>query len=463
MPGRQTIDVSQLIDDQKIRPLNVLIILISFLVMFSDGYALAAAAYAAPGIVSELHINRASLGPMFSASLFGMLFGAPLFGFVGDRYGRKKGILWSCLVYGISSLAIVASASLSQITFLRFLSGVGLGGLPPNTVSLNAEFAPKRIRATMIVLMFMGITVGGILPGTVYAYLPQFRWRVLFLIGGSFPIVVALAALFFLPESIKFLVLRSKHTAIAKVIRRLNPGLSIPADAEFLVQEPPVKSVTLAHLFADGYSWITPLLWLLFFANLMANFFLNSWMPTLFRDSGLTVRLTAMTMAAYYVGGIVGGLVISRLLDRRRLEAIGFAFALGCLVVPAIGYHLSHNFLIAAVFLTGFCILGNQLGINAISGLVYPTAIRSNGVGWANAIGRCGAIAGPMIGAWLLARNTSLQDLFLVPVLPLALGALAGFAFMRACNTRFGGLRFQPEMPFRSAIPPEPITRGRLP
>jgi AAHS family 4-hydroxybenzoate transporter-like MFS transporter len=192
---------------------------------------------------------------------------------------------------------------------------------------------------------------------------------------------------------------------------------------------------------------------MLFFTNLMANYFLNSWMPTLFRDSGLTVRLTAVTTAAYYVGGIVGGLIISRLLDRRGLAAIAIAFALGSVIVPTIGSHLPHRFLIAAVFLTGFCILGNQLGINAISGLVYPTSIRSNGVGWANAIGRCGAIAGPMIGAWLVARNVSLQGLFLVPVLPLALGAIASIAFVRACNARFGGWRVQPELLYSRRIP----------
>lgn len=457
MQAQQTVDVTQLIDAQQIRPLNVRIIVISFLIMFSDGYALAAAAYAGPGMVTEWHISRASLGPMFSASLLGMLFGAPVFGYLGDRYGRKKGILWSCIVYGIASLGIVASTALSQVILLRFLSGVGLGGLPPNTVSLNAEFAPKRIRATMIVLMFMGITVGGILPGTVFADFPQFGWRALFLVGGLFPLIVALVALLFLPESIKFLVLHRKQAVLIKLARSLDPKSSFPVDAEFIIKEQPVSTGTITSLFANGYSRITPLLWLLFFTNLMANFFLNSWMPTLFRDSGLTIRLTAVTMAAYYVGGIAGGLIIGQLLDRRGLEAIGIAFALGCFVVPSIGVHLSHTMLIAAVFLTGFCILGNQLGINAISGLVYPTAIRSNGVGWANAIGRCGAISGPMIGAWLIARNTSLEHLFLVPVLPLALGALATFAFMRACNARFGGLRLQPEISFSRDIPPEPV------
>ena len=97
------------------------------------------------------------------------------------------------------------------------------------------------------------------------------------------------------------------------------------------------------------------------------------------------------------------------------------------------------------VFFAGFCILGNQLGLNAVSGLLYPTAIRSNGVGWANAIGRFGAIAGPMIGGWLIGRHLPLQRLFLVPVAPMAVGAVASFALMRVCFRLFGGRRLEAE------------------
>ena len=98
-----------------------------------------------------------------------------------------------------------------------------------------------------------------------------------------------------------------------------------------------------------------------------------------------------------------------------------------------------------AVFVAGFCVLGNQLGLNAVSGLLYPTAIRSNGVGWANAIGRFGAVAGPIIGGWLIGRHLSLQRLFLVPVAPMAVGVVASFALMRVCFAMFGGSHLEAE------------------
>ena len=461
MQDQPTINITRLVDEQKIRLFGMGIIFLSFLVMFSDGYALAAAAYAAPMIVRQWHLNRAVMGPVFSASLSGMLFGAPILGYMGDRYGRKGAIILGCLLYGISSLAIIESHTLHQLIALRFISGIGLGGLPPNTIALNAEFAPKRARATMIVFMFMGITVGGIFPGAVSAYLPEYGWHGLFFIGGAFPILVALASFFLLPESIKFLVLRNAHEKVAKLARKISPGISILPGTKFAIDEKHRTGFSIRLIFADGRAWMTPLLWLLFFCNLMANFFLNSWMPTLFQDSGLSVRQTALTMAIFYFGGIAGGVTISRLLDKRGLAAIGFSFLLACPIVAAIGTPvLSHNLLSVAVFFAGFCILGNQLGLNAVSGLLYPTAIRSNGVGWANSIGRFGAISGPMIGGWLIARHLPLQRLFLAPVAPLLVGAVASIVLMRVCFKLFGGRHLEAEArPLSWAIAPEPESK----
>lgn len=446
MEDSHAINVTRLVDEQRFTLFSFRILALSFLIMFSDGYALAAAAYAAPQIVRAWHLNRAVMGPVFSASLFGMLFGAPLLGFLGDRYGRKGAILLGCLLYGISSLAIVGSHNLHQLIALRFVSGLGLGGLPPNTIALNAEFAPKRSRATLIVFMFMGITVGGILPGTVSAYLPKYGWQGLFFIGGAFPIAVAVATILFLPESIKFLVLRGARDRVAKLTRKVAPGVLIKPETKFLIDEKPSSGFSMRLIFADGRAWMTPLLWCVFFCNLMANFFLNSWMPTLFQDSGLSITQTAWTTAMFYFGGIAGGIAISRLLDKRGLAAIGMSFLLGCPAVAAVGTpRLSSNLLLAAVFFAGFCILGNQLGLNAVSGMLYPTAIRSNGVGWANAIGRFGAIAGPMIGGWLIGQHLPLQRLFLVPVIPMAIGAAASFVLMRVCFRLFGGRHLEAE------------------
>jgi AAHS family 4-hydroxybenzoate transporter-like MFS transporter len=128
----------------------------------------------------------------------------------------------------------------------------------------------------------------------------------------------------------------------------------------------------------------------------------------------------------------VGGLVIGRMLDTFGLLALAVYFGLACPVVALIGTPgLPQWALMVLIFLTGFSVLGAQLGLSASVGAIYPTAIRSNGAGWAHALGRVGGISGPMIAAWLLGQHIPLHYLFFVPILPLAIGALAGAGLNR--------------------------------
>jgi MFS transporter, AAHS family, 4-hydroxybenzoate transporter len=292
----------------------------------------------------------------------------------------------------------------------------------------------------------MGLAVGGILPSVVATTLQaRFGWRAFFVVGGISPLILAVALYFLLPESIKFLVAR-KGASIkaAKLAAQLRPDLRITDQTRLLTTSARqgADSFSPALLFSDGLKWITPLVWLLFSAALVVNFFVNSWMPTLFRAAGLSSDQTAMTQAAYYVGGIVGGLVISRLIDKWGMVAIAGYFVIGCPVVASIGTPgLSHLALMGVVFLTGACVLGSQLGMNAVTGMIYPTSIRSKGAGWANAIGRIVSTAGPIVGGWLIARHTSLPDLFLAPLAPLIAGSIGAFFLLYLCFRRFRGLR----------------------
>src|SRR5271163_2081322 len=134
------IDIGQVIDDQSIAWFNVRLIMLSFLLCLIDGYDFAAISYAAPGVIRAWGVtNRAALGPVFSASLVGILIGSPLFGIIGDYFGRKKITVISCFVCGIFTWASVYASSLDQLLILRFLSGLGMGGLLPNIIALNAE------------------------------------------------------------------------------------------------------------------------------------------------------------------------------------------------------------------------------------------------------------------------------------------------------------------------------------
>jgi len=441
-----TIDVDQLVDGQNISRFNLMIVAWSFLAMLADGYEITAMAFAAPELVRIWDIEMSAFGPVFSASLFGVLFGAPLLGWVGDRYGRRTAIISACTICGVATLAMVFAAGLHHMFALRFVAGIGIGGLMPNTISLTSELSPGRYRAMLIVLMFTGITLGSGSPSIIAATLvPSYGWQVLFVIGGLFPLVVAACLVFFLPESIKFLAVRNvRRDRLLQTARRARRDLEIPDDAEFVVRRSDHAESTglgLRAILSGGLAWITPLLWFCFASTLMANFFLNSWMPLLFERSGMSPDEAALASGLYHVGGTLGGLIISVLIDRYGVLVIAVFLALAGPVVAGIGLAGLPNALLALSLGAGVCVLGAQFGNNASAGMIYPTEVRAKAVGWAFSIGRFGSILGPLVGGYLIAQESTLMRMFLVAAAPLALGALAATALTRLCYRRYGGLR----------------------
>ena len=438
------IDVSRLIDEQRIGSFTVKLVILSFAVMLTDGYDLLAVSYGAPALISAWHIKPAALGPVFSASPLGMVLGAPLLGWLGDRYGRRVTVIFGALIFGVFTLICASATSVNELMILRFITGIGLGGMLPNITALNVEFAPQRARATLVVLMFMGVTAGSSLPALVVAAVPGSGWQTLYLVGGVAPLALAIVLYFWLPESIKFLSLKDGPKArveLERTVRKVRPDLPITTDTVFVSSEARRRAgVPVAELFQDGLQWITPLLWLLFIVNLTANYFLYSWMPVLFRSAGFSPSQAALTTACYYVGGVTGGLTVSRFIDRRGLTPVAIFFAIGVPAVACIGLpRMPAGAVTAFVFLAGFCVLGVQLGLNAASGLIYPTRMRATGAGWAFGIGRLGGIGGPMLGAWLIAKKLPITGLFIAPAVPLAIGAIACFALVRLCRARFHG------------------------
>jgi AAHS family 4-hydroxybenzoate transporter-like MFS transporter len=438
--------IEELVDGQRIRAFNYNLLFWSFIALLIDGYDIASMAFSAPALIRAWHVPKPALAPVFSASLLGILIGAPLLGWVGDRLGRRSAIIIGCVICGVFSLLSAHAGSVGELRWLRLCTGIGLGGILPNAISLNAEMAPKRLRATMVIVMFTGITVGGAVPGAVSAWLvPEYGWQVLFLIGGIAPLVIAACLIFTLPESIKFLALRpDRAEATARLVRRMRPDVGFPADASFVVSHTQsaasARDGSIGRLFSNGLGGITVLLWLLFVLNLMTSYLLTSWMPILFESNGLASSANAV----YQIGGTVGAILVSVLLDRFGFAVVAGLFLLAVPAVAAIGLPgLPTGLLLAIVSAAGFCVLGLQFGLNASAGLIYPTAARSKGVGMAFAIGRFGSIFGPFLGAGLISANIGLERLFQCAAIPLAIGLVVALVMTRLCTRRFGGAKLE--------------------
>jgi len=445
MAEGQALDVARLIDERPVTSFNVALVVFSFLILISDGYDIGAVAFAVPHLLKEWQItDRSALGPVFSASLFGILFGSPLFGYVGDRFGRKVAAVLSCLTFGVFTLAAAWAASLTELLWLRAFAGVGIGGLLPNMIALNGEYAPRKFRATLIILMFCGVTFGGAIPGAVSNWLvPTYGWKIIFIIGGVLPIVLAGCAVLWLPESAKFLVVKQDRARLVRILGRLAPEVPIGPNTRFVIPDEKVYSgFSPKYLFADGMHLITPLLWLCFAVNLMGFYFLVSWMPTLLIGQKVLSPTDAATATALVqIGGTVGGILICRPMESRGFWPVALLFvgAIPCVALIGFSATTSSAALMVNAFLAGFCVLGLQFGLNAASAMVYPTSFRSNGSGWAFGIGRFGSIVGPIFGGYLVAAKLPLPDLFLVAAGPFVIGAIACFVLARLYAARFKG------------------------
>jgi len=441
---RHTFQVDSFIDEQKLGWFNLNLLLWSFLAMFADGYDINALSLAAPELSTLWNVKPASFALPLSASNFGIFLGAPLLGYVGDRHGRRTAILLASVVCGISTLGVMWAQSLTHVFVLRFITGIGIGGLMPNTIALNSELAPKRRRATLVVLMFAGITLGGGVPGLVSRWLvPGHGWTVLFLIGGLVPLIVAACVSFVLPESIKFLALHGgRQQELIATARRLRPDLAIDEDAQWVMSHTATTGGSgLSQVLGPGLRWITPLLWVCFATTLMTNYFLNSWLPLLGRASGLTQPQWSSAATLYSTGGAVGGVLMSLLIDRFGFVVIAALFALAVPAIAAIGFTgMAYATLLPLAATAGLSVLGAQFGNNAVAGLIYPTAFRSKGVGWALGIGRAGSVVGQLLGGVLIGVHLPVRTLFAAAALPMLVGTAAGVLLIPACYRRFGGL-----------------------
>lgn len=440
--------VDELLDGQGLgRPL-VIFLLVTTLALVSDGFDIGAIGFVAPELVKQWHVPPAGLAPVLAAGLWGLLVGGPLFGFVGDRWGRKRAVVAGLGWAGVLTLACAAATSLDGLAVLRFLAGIGLGGVVSNGIALAAETAPRRWRGRFVVVVGFGIPIGLALPGAVAAaVVPLFGWPVLFVAGGLFPLAMALAVVLLVPESLPFVVrLGGREAEARRIARALRPDLAVPDTATFAAAGPAPAAGTgsVRRLFAGRLRVVTPMLWVAIAANQMANFFVVSWLPTLLQSAGASTTRASLLASLFATGGLAGLALMTAIVDRFGAIPNVVLFAAGVPLVAAMGIPGLPILLYAAVVAAaGVCVTGNNGGANATLGAIYPTGIRAAGIGWAQGMGRLGSIAAPVAGGLLLRSGFAMREILFAPALTLALGALAWIVLAVTCVRHFGSTRLR--------------------
>jgi AAHS family 4-hydroxybenzoate transporter-like MFS transporter len=426
----KTLDISNLVDQVKVGNFQKLVIGLCGTILFLDGFDAQAIGYVAPALLEAHVVTPKQLGPLFAASLIGLMMGAMLLAPRADRVGRRPVLIVSTMVVGAFSLATAWATGLNELLCLRFLTGIGLGGCMPNAVALVSEYSPAKQRGFFVSVVFGGFTLGSLLGGVVSAQLvPTHGWHWVFVIGGVLPLLLVPVLFYFLPESIRYLVSRRKHPEqVARIVHRMYPKLSIDPNTSFtLADEPPTKT-SVWQLLTPERARFTTLLWIIFFMSLLVIYLLVNWLPTILKDSGASMRNAIFIGTALQLGALVGAFPLGHLLDRKgpRLT-IGVSYLLGAfsLILIGLSSSISVGMTAFAVFLAGFAIIGGQGVANAAASMAYPTEIRATGVGWALGVGRVGSIVGPLIGGVLHSMNVPPRGIFFLCAVPALVAALA--------------------------------------
>ncbi|WP_071057704.1 MFS transporter [Pelistega sp. MC2] len=422
MTLQNTINLQELLNSKSYR-LQKLIFVLTFLIAFFDGYDTAVIGYIAPSLIQEWGIAKTALTPVLSAALFGLATGAILSGPIADKLGRKWPLIMSVFIFAIGSLISAKAESLRALEIWRFITGIGLGAAMPNAVTLLSEYSADKNRARVVNTMFCGFPLGAALGGFIAAYLiPEYGWRSTLIFGGILPALLGLVMIVYLPESLCYLIaLKTKQTAIVKIVQRLNPSLKNTGYYFFEHQQATELSKKgIAIVMSKRYVAGSVLLWLCYFMGLIIFYGVMNWMPTLLGQTTLEPGTAKRLVGLFALGGL-GAIASGYLMDRYNPNILNAILALlTAILIAFIGQGLSWGLMILVpiVILAGIVMNTLQASLPAVAALFYPTEGRTTGVSWMMGIGRFGAVAGSYLVAELVKRNYSLEEIFIVLAIP---------------------------------------------
>lgn len=424
------IDVHQVIDNARFSRFHGSVVALCALLLIFDGYDLLIFGVVLPAIMLEWGLTPLQAGALGSYALFGMMFGALVFGTLADKIGRKKGIAICFMLFSTATLVNGFASNPTEFGICRFIAGLGCGGLMPNAVALMSEYAPKRLRSTLVAIMFSGYSLGGVLAAGVGIYmLPQYGWQSLFF-AAVVPLLLLPVILWRLPESVGFLMRQGQTQKARRILQEIDPALALGADDTLFMADTKGRGAAVLELFRDGRAMRTLCLWVAFFCCLLMVYALSSWLPKMMASAGYSLGSSLSFLLVLNAGGMVGAVFGGWLGDRLSLSKVLVVFfIIAAVTVTLLGFKSAPLLLYLLIFVAGGTTVGTQILLYAVTAQSYGQSIRSTGLGWASGIGRNGAILGPLLGGALMGMNLPLQLNFMAFAVPGAVAALAMLLF----------------------------------
>lgn len=429
----QSINANEVMDHAPLRAIHWRVILLSALIIIFDGYDLVIYGVALPKLMVEWQIDSITAGFLGSIALFGMMFGAIIFGSLSDKleaygFSRKKLIILCVCLFSSFTLLCGYASNPQSFGIFRFIAGLGLGGVMPNVIALMTEYAPKKLRATLVSLMFSGYAVGGMCSALLGMWLvPQYGWKIMFILGGL-PLLLLPMIWLLLPESIDYLVRRKKTEQAIHILKQIDSNVTYTTQTSIsLHQANQTSSKTpVKDLFTENRGPITLLFWGSVFMALVLVYALGNWLPKLMVEAGYDLSTSLFFLFALNIGGMLGAIGGGYLADRFNLaKVLCTLFLSGAIALFLLSYSLPTFVLYICIAIAGAASIGGQILLLAYMSQFYSSNIRATGLGMALGVGRLGAILGPILCGWLLSLSLPINYNFIALSIPCIIAVLS--------------------------------------
>jgi len=423
---RQDSPIEVLIAKSPMTPYQVILVILCFILNMNDGIDVLVVSYTNTKVFSEWLLTKTQQGFLFSSGLAGMTLGCLFIAPLADRIGRRRLFIYAMSLETAGMLLCSIVTAYYQLLFFRFIAGLGIGGLLPTMAAMAAEYSSDRRKDLAVGFVQAGYPIGAICMGFYAAWaVPLHGWRFAYLSAGIFSAVMLCMILFFMPESIEYLLKFQPPNALTRINKILHTMGYKKIDrlpSQRIEQKPGVRL-----LFSDQYRASTIRLFIGIFFGFMTLYTLLSWVPSVAEESGMPYKMATYAGTVLNVGAFIGCIAIGWLTIKFNLRKLMFIFLIAAFVIMVAYGNLSPGYavILIMILMIGISVQGGFIGYYPAATRIYETEIRATGVGWAIGAGRFGAIAGPALFGILSDLNLSNGNLFILFSIPLL---ISGFA-----------------------------------
>ncbi|MBT2132913.1 MFS transporter [Croceibacterium sp. LX-88] len=468
-PGRgKTLDVAEFLKDLPFTRFHVQLLVICSLVTFFDGLDFSLISFTLPYLRDEMGLSDQMTGFVSSAAFLGQMIGSLMGSYIADIIGRRQVIIWCTILSAILTFLTGFANTPEMLIVLRLIGGLAIGGLLAPAWSINIESMPPGKKALSVTIIMLGFSAGGAAAGQVTNWLaPQYGWEGVFFFCGAATAVLAIALLFTMPESARWMTAKRKPASeVIPVLSRFDPSLANAGYTEVILSDerdigskvsPWAKS---AELFRGTLAFITPLIWFTYFFSSFAIYLKASFGVLFMEQLGIERAMAANLASIGGMIGAIGGVALLWFTEKRGPAWIAIAPLLGIPLALWIGSGiLIGGPLFIPVILVGSVMIGaGHAAVISITSIYYPSAVRATGGGWASFMAKFAAVAAPILGGYMfLADKQAVLDGYLFTALCLA-GVVIGLLVLSVFARRL--LAEQAEEASEAPVEAEPATAG---